>query len=162
VIAQALKVVQVSFSSRIKVQTRISKNYPMVLADPSQIHEMIVNLCANAGEAMSETGGILKVILSSTGIDPGSGQQFKDLTPGEYLEMIISDTGSGIDPEIREKIFDPYFTTKEFGKGTGMGLSVVHGIVKTHGGAIAVDCTAGQDTCFRVLLPAAGEDGKQT
>ncbi len=112
-----------------------------------------MNLCTNAAQAMKEKGGILEVALDELHIDPASNDQFSDLAPGEYLKLTVRDTGAGIDPKVVNRIFDPFFTTKPLGEGTGMGLSVVHGIVKSYGGKILVSGELGKGTAFSVLLP---------
>ena len=122
------------------------------MADPTQIHQIIMNLCTNAYQAMLETGGRLKISLSQSKIE-GPLASVAQLPQGSYSKLVISDTGVGIPPENVERIFDPYFTTKEKGKGTGLGLAAVHGIVKSHGGAILVKSEYGEGTIFEVYLP---------
>jgi PAS domain S-box-containing protein len=147
----------------IKPQISINSNGGMVFANPTQIHQVLMNLCTNAAHAMNPTGGTLSVKLSETadaplasgGAPPGAGR---------YLCLTVSDTGHGMDAETLEKIFDPYFTTKAPGEGTGLGLSVVQGIVKSHGGAVTVASQTGEGTTFCVFLPeianvAASETG---
>ena len=107
---------------------------------------------------MEEKGGVLGIDLKNVKHDDGAAAQYHDLTPGRYVQLAVSDTGHGIDPEIRDRIFDPYFTTKEVGKGTGMGLAVVHGVVKSHEGAILVDSESGMGTTVSVFFPAVEAD----
>ncbi|MEI6263399.1 MAG: PAS domain S-box protein, partial [Deltaproteobacteria bacterium] len=116
----------------------------MILANPTQIHQVIVNLCTNAGFAMRGTGGILEVGLVDVELDEGEIFRILNLTIGSYLQLTIKDTGAGIDPAIRDRIFEPYFTTKNVGEGTGLGLAVVHGIVANHQGAITVQSELGK------------------
>lgn len=124
-----------------------------VLGDPTQIHQVIMNLCTNAGHAMRMRGGDLRVHLGLREVTPESARNVLEQNPGSFVELIVSDTGHGIDPSIMEQIYDPFFTTKEPGEGTGMGLSVVHGIVKSHGGTVHVDSEVGVGTTFTILLP---------
>jgi CheY-like chemotaxis protein len=116
-----------------------------------------MNLCTNASQVMEETGGILEITVEEVTLEEDSVLNFHDLATGEYLNVTINDTGPGIDHEIIDRIFDPYFTTKEFGKGSGMGLAVVHGIVKNHNGAITVDSQLGKGCSFTILFPVVAE-----
>ena len=155
VLRESLKLIRSSTPSHIEIRGNIPESTRPILADATQIHQVLINLCTNAIHAMSDHGGILSVSVRhvETGKypDPGSA----GLPPGACLELSIRDTGVGIDKENREKIFDPYFTTKEVGKGTGMGLSVVHGIVKNHNGQILVDSMPGKGTAFTIRFPIA-------
>jgi CheY-like chemotaxis protein len=112
-----------------------------------------MNLCTNAHHAMREKGGVLEVSLAPVELDSTEVDDYPDLKPGSYLKLSISDTGDGMDARTMQRIFDPYFTTKEKGVGIGMGLSVVHGIVKRHNGAIKVFSKPGEGSSFQVLLP---------
>ena len=159
VLMEALKLVRATIPSSIEIQTDFPKDKPVVSADPTQIHQMVINLCTNAAHAMASHGGVLRVGLSETRVSPKAIPPFVGLKEGSYLVLTISDDGHGMSREVREKLFDPFFTTKETGRGTGLGLSVVHGIVKSHGGAIAVESEPGKGSTFRVYLPAAGETG---
>jgi len=158
-VKESLKLLRASIPSTISITEDIHPQCGTVLAEPTQIHQIIMNLCTNAYHAMETSGGELSVkvhatsILSPTAIGP------KQIPPGEYVEVAVSDTGTGIGPDIIDKIFDPYFTTKGIGKGTGMGLSITHGIVKSYGGAIAVESTIGQGTTFRLYLPVIQDVG---
>jgi signal transduction histidine kinase len=122
------------------------------VADPGQIHQMLVNLCTNAIHAMRKGGGSLTVRLR----DEMLGLASSDI-PELYLKLSVEDTGHGIPDEIREHMFEPFFTTKRVGEGTGLGLSVVHGIVKSHGGDIRVSSAVGVGTTFTVYIPAGGQ-----
>jgi CheY-like chemotaxis protein len=124
-----------------------------VMADPSQINQMMVNLALNAAQAMEATGGRLEVSLDEVQLDDDA--LSLNLPKGPYLRLVISDTGPGMQPEIMEHIFEPYFTTKRQGDGSGMGLAVVHGIVKRHEGAITCRSTPGKGTTFEIYLPEA-------
>jgi len=118
-----------------------------------------MNLCTNAFHAMRERGGTLGVSLRGTEFPADSMRTDLDLAPGRYLLLQVSDTGQGMAPEVMERMFEPYFTTKSIREGTGMGLAVVHGIVENHGGGIAIDSKPGQGTTFEVYLPSVGSEG---
>ena len=138
---------------RISVPDTLSENGDTVLGDPIQFHQVLMNLCTNAAHSMQEGGGILQMSLAEVTVTSEETRKDPSLTSGNYLEIRVSDTGHGIDNAIIEQIFDPFFTTKKPGEGTGMGLSVVHGIVRSHGGTIKVDSVVGVGTTFTVLLP---------
>ncbi|OGQ87404.1 MAG: hypothetical protein A2512_01570 [Deltaproteobacteria bacterium RIFOXYD12_FULL_56_24] len=151
IIKEALKMLRASIPTTIEIRQNITAS-GMVLADPTQIHQLIMNLCTNASYAMRETGGTLAVSLTEVKI----GEQdygYANLTPGSYLKLEVSDTGGGIDLKNQEKIFEPYFTTKRPGEGTGLGLAVVHGIVKSHHGHITVYSEPRKGASFHVYLP---------
>jgi CheY-like chemotaxis protein len=124
------------------------------MGDPTQIHQILINLCTNAGHAMREKGGILEVALRTVELETNSESGSEQLAPGTYLNLTVSDTGHGIPLGIQDRVFDPFFTTKKREEGTGMGLAVVHGIVKSYGGAIYVSSKPGKGASFKVLLPA--------
>lgn len=132
-------------------------NAEKIKADPTQIHQVLINLCTNAAHAMDKEGGILSIKISPIEIDEININQYNDLRPGSYVQLTISDTGHGINEAIMTKIFDPYFTTKEVGKGTGMGLSVVLGIIKSHSGSISVYSEPNKGSTFKVLFPLVDE-----
>ncbi|HCC53992.1 MAG TPA: hypothetical protein DEQ20_03575 [Desulfobulbaceae bacterium] len=155
IIKEALKMLRASLPATIEIKQEITAN-GLVLADPTQIHQVIMNLCTNAYQAMRETGGTLAVSLKEMIISEKD-YGYANLTPGKYLRLEVSDTGPGIPAEIQEKIFEPYFTTKKIGEGTGIGLAVVHGIIKSHHGHITVYSEPGQGTSFHVYLPLTGE-----
>jgi signal transduction histidine kinase len=125
----------------------------IVMSDATQIHQIMMNLCTNAVHAMDKTGGVLEVSLKRVSVNGDAEIHNLDLSPGSYLRLSVSDNGQGMTPEVMARIFDPYFTTKEVGRGTGLGLSVVHGIVKSHGGVITCKSTPGEGTIFDVYLP---------
>jgi CheY-like chemotaxis protein len=126
----------------------------VALADPTQIHQVLMNLCTNASHAM-DGEGTLEVRLSNVDLSESdlANQSIVDLKPGPYLKLSVSDTGSGMDKATLERIFDPYFTTKEVGKGSGLGLAIVHGIIKRHEGTITVRSEPGKGTTFSVYIP---------
>jgi CheY-like chemotaxis protein len=146
--------------STIEIKTDVSSK-ATILADPTQMHQVLMNLCANASHAMQEKGGILEIKLADAVLGAELTPLREGLKPGRYVELTVEDTGHGIKPSIIESIFDPFFTTKPPGEGTGLGLSVVHGVVKSHDGDISVESTPGKGTRFRVLIPAI-ETGKAT
>ena len=117
-----------------------------------------MNLCTNAGHAMQEVGGVIAVGLANVELDDTAAAQYLDMDPGPYLRFSVSDTGYGMTPDVKERIFEPFFTTKAPGEGTGLGLSVVHGIVKSHGGTITVYSEPGKGSTFHVYLPLIQEE----
>jgi CheY-like chemotaxis protein len=125
----------------------------LVAADPTQIHQVLLNLCTNAGQAMKEKGGVLEVKLKDVKFETDFKDENLELKRGSYLELIVSDTGYGMPSHVLDRIFDPFFTTKEIGEGTGMGLSVVHGIVGSYRGAIAACSDPDEGSTFKVYLP---------
>jgi len=160
VVKEAIKFLRASIPSNIQIRQNIAEESRPVIADPTQIHQVMLNLSTNAAHAMEEKGGVLEFSLKNISLDnTGHGLDSK-LQPGEYEMLQVGDTGSGIPNEILDRIFDPYFTTKDVGKGTGMGLSVVHGIVEAHRGLIQVESALGKGTTFRILFPAAKEEGR--
>jgi PAS domain S-box-containing protein len=152
IIKDSLKFLRATIPTSIDIRQDIQAIDDTILADPTQIHQVMMNLCTNASHAM-ETEGIIEIGIENVVLDEDSAVLYTDMTPGNYVKVIVSDTGQGIAPEVIDRIFDPYFTTKEVDKGSGMGLSVVHGIIKSHGGAISVESELGKGTIFSVLFP---------
>ncbi len=152
IIEESLKLLRSSIQTTIEIRQNISCDSDTVLTDPAQINQILINLCTNAVHAMHDDGGVLEVRLINRKIDGVEASKYPDLTPGDYVILSVSDTGHGIEPQIKDRIFDPYFTTKEVGKGTGMGLAVVIGIVKNLGGAITVESESGSGATFHILL----------
>ncbi len=154
VVKEALKLLRSSLPTTIELRQNIDSSCSSVLADPTRIHQVLMNLCTNAKQAMGEHGGILQVTLQELNQESvGSPNLPPSIEQGRWLDLMVSDTGGGMEPNIREKIFDPFFTTKEKGEGTGLGLSVVHGIVKSHGGEIIVQSQPGKGSTFHIYLP---------
>lgn len=153
VIKETLRMLRVLLPSTIEINQNIDKECGTVLADQSQIYQMIMNLGTNAYHAMSDKGGVLGVTMTEVNIDSGDFTSNLAISPGAYLKLTVSDTGHGMDRTVMERIFDPYFTTKRPGEGTGMGLSVVHGIVRGHGGHVTVYSEPGKGTTFCIYLP---------
>ncbi|WP_054697201.1 response regulator [Desulfosarcina cetonica] len=153
VITESLKLMRASLPTNISIEKDICDTPCTILADATQIHQVMLNLCTNAAHAMEPDGGTLSVQLEPVTLDSQSTNEFNCLKPGHYARLVVADTGHGIDKSIIERIFDPYFTTKETGKGTGMGLSVVHGIIKSNGGTIRAFSRPGRFTEFHLHLP---------
>jgi PAS domain S-box-containing protein len=156
-IKESLKLLRASLPSTIEIQ-RDLKSKAMVLSDPTRIHQIMMNLCTNAAHAMRDKGGILEVNLKDLELGGDASSRHPDLRPGKYVLLEVTDTGHGIPPSIMERIFEPFFTTKELGVGTGMGLAVVHGIVKDLGGAITVYSDVGKGSTFRVYMPSTDQE----
>lgn len=153
-VKEALKLIRASVPATIEIRPKILSR-ASALADPTQIHQIVMNLCTNAAQAMQDSGGLLKVHLTDITIDHGNyRQRYPDAKPGAYIRLAVSDQGHGIDTQYLHRIFDPFFTTKKRGEGTGMGLSVVHGIVKSYGGFIYAHSQLGKGSMFEILFPA--------
>jgi two-component system cell cycle sensor histidine kinase/response regulator CckA len=161
VINEALKLIEASIPSTIEIRRHIGSNLGFVFADEIQIHQVIMNLCTNAYQAMRKNGGVLDISLVPLTLNDHDARNFPDLHPGRYLKLVVADTGCGMQADVLNRIFEPYFTTKKAREGTGMGLSMVHGIVKDHGGSIKVCSESGVGTTFLVLFPVADTDREQ-
>lgn len=157
IVKESFKLLRASIPTSIEIRQNIAKDVDTILADPTQINQVLINLCTNADHAMPD-GGIIEIILNNVELDEANTAQHPDLHLGRYVNLTVTDTGHGIPQEVIDRIFDPYFTTKEVGKGTGMGLAVVHGIVKGHNGTITVESEAGKGTTFSILFPATEKD----
>ncbi len=157
IIKEALKMLRATLPSTIAFnQEDIDPEAGLILADPTQIHQILVNLCTNASHAMEKTGGTLNVSLKQKTLSREDLAFAPFARPGQFVQLSVGDTGSGIPPEIKDKIFNPYFTTKETGKGSGMGLAIVHGIVKSYDGFITCHSQLGHGSVFHVFLPVIG------
>jgi PAS domain S-box-containing protein len=150
---ETLALLRASLPTTIEIRKNI-KTDAMALSDPTQLHQILMNLCVNASYAMREKGGILSIDLESVEIDTDSSGKYPDLKAGPYINMSVRDTGHGISPEMLNRIFDPFFTTKTREHGTGLGLSVIHGIVKNFGGAVYAFSELGKGSIFKVFIPA--------
>jgi signal transduction histidine kinase/CheY-like chemotaxis protein len=157
-VKEALKLLRPALPSTITIKQQFDACTKPIIADPTQIHQIVMNLCTNAFHAMEQTGGILEITLKDSELRPQDLPIQSGVRPGKFVVLSIGDTGPGIAPAILEKIFDPYFTTKEVGKGTGMGLSIIHGIVTTMGGFITCESELGKGALFQVYLPAAEKE----
>jgi nitrogen-specific signal transduction histidine kinase/CheY-like chemotaxis protein len=153
IVKEALKLLRASLPASIEIHHEIEQDVGIVEADPTQIHQIMMNLCTNAAHAIGTKGGLLEVDLSNVNINGHGEASIEGLDPGVYLKLSVRDTGHGMDPDIMERIFEPYFTTKEKETGTGLGLATTHGIVKGHQGAITVESESGKGCVFNVYLP---------
>lgn len=151
---EVLGLMEASLPSNIHVHTRISSSEVLVDADPTQIHQVILNLCTNAYHALKEHGGSINVDVEEKLLVADVAQAM-NIAPGHYMKIVVADDGPGVAPEILDNIFDPFFSTKDITEGTGLGLSVVHGIVKGHRGGIRVESSQNSGTCFEIYLPCS-------
>jgi len=152
--AEALRLIRSTIPTSIEIKQAIDCD-SLVIADPTQIHQIFMNICTNAAHAMEVAGGVMEVNLTDISLDKSFTTRHPELEPGDYLKLSISDTGTGISPDTIGQIFDPYFTTKKAGEGTGMGLAMVHGIVKNCSGEITLESKVGKGTVFTIYLPVA-------
>ncbi len=152
IVKEALKLLRATLPATIEINAAI-KSDAIVMADPTQIHQVIMNLCTNAGHAMRDSGGLLSVTLDEEDLDQSFTDHYPEMRPGRFLRLMVADTGHGIEPDLIDKIFDPYFTTKVKGEGTGMGLAVVQAVVQSCRGGVAVASTPGKGAVFKVYLP---------
>ncbi len=157
IIKEALKLLRSSIPTSIEIRQDIPKDIDTILADPTQINQVLINLCTNAAHAMPN-GGVLEIKLENVKLGEAATSNSPDLNPGRYLNLTVSDTGYGINPKDIDRIFDPYFTTKEVGRGTGMGLAVIHGIIKGHGASVSVQSQPGKGTTFSIFFPVVEAD----
>jgi PAS domain S-box-containing protein len=157
IIKEALKLLRASLPANIEIIQDIDDSL-MVRVDPTQMHQVVMNLCTNAYQAIRGNRGWIKVGLKSVNVEGREGVEIGNLSPGRYTCLTIEDNGVGISSEYMLRIFEPYFTTREKNEGTGLGLSVVHGIVTDHGGAVSVTSTVGKGSCFSVYLPEICSD----
>ncbi len=153
IVRESLRLLRSSLPTTIEIRQNIAEEEMVILADLTQISQVLVNLCTNAAHAMRESGGLLDISLSMITLDEDETVRHQNLAPGQYALLSVMDTGQGIPEDVLGRIFDPFFTTKQVDEGTGMGLSVVHGIVKNHDGAITVFSKPGKGAVFHVLLP---------
>ena len=152
-IEDVVHLLRATLPASIVIQDDIAAPVGMIEADPGQIHQVLMNLCTNAGHAMREKGGNLTISLGQCHVDDKSPEKSPVFKPGDYVILTVSDTGHGIPPHLVKRIFDPYYTTREKGTGTGLGLAVAQGIVQKHGGGITFTSEVGKGTSFRVFLP---------
>lgn len=153
VIKETLKLLRSTLPASIDIKENIQEEIDLINGDPTQLHQIIMNLCTNAYHAMKKEGGTLSILLSRETVSDPKLHQLTKLLPGVYLKLSVIDTGVGITPDIIEKIFDPYFTTKDGSDGTGLGLSVVHGIIESLKGEVTVQSTPGKGSIFNVWFP---------
>jgi PAS domain S-box-containing protein len=155
VVKEAMNLLRASIPSTVSMRVHVDGEPGLVLADPTQMQQILMNLCTNAAHAMREKGGVLDVELSD--FSPLENGNTDGMKPSPYMKLVVRDTGAGIPSEVVDKIFDPFFTTKKQGEGTGLGLSVVLGIVKQHDGHITVESEPGRGSTFTVYLPKVAE-----
>lgn len=156
-ISELERLIRDTFDRRIRVTTTVDPDIWPVMGDPTQIHQILLNLCVNARDAMPQ-GGHLELEAHNRLIDEQYASMNPQAEPGRYVQLTVADSGMGIPPNIRERIFDPFFTTKDVGQGTGLGLSTVQALVKSHGGFVTLYSEEGQGTVFHIYLPAADTD----
>ncbi|MDM8538172.1 response regulator [Desulfobacterales bacterium HSG17] len=157
IIKDALKFLRSTLPSTVKFKLSLPDADIPIQGDPIQINQVMMNLCTNASQAMQDTGGTLKIDVVTAFLNKEAAENYINLSAGNHIKITVSDSGPGIEPDVIDKIFDPYFTTKEFGAGSGMGLAVVHGIVKNHNGAIFVDSTPEEGATFNIFFPIIDE-----
>jgi len=157
IIKEAVKLLRASLPATIEIKQQIESD-AYIMGDATQVHQIIMNLCVNAAHAMETSGGVLSIFLTDEDLNTAFTRQYVHLCPGRYVVLRVSDTGHGIPREIMDKVFDPYFTTKSQGKGTGLGLAVVNGIVNNYRGAITLESEVGQGTRFSLFLPAVAAE----
>jgi signal transduction histidine kinase/CheY-like chemotaxis protein len=153
VIKESLDLMRTTIPASIDIRKNIACSTEMILGDPDEISQILINLCTNSVHAMAEESGVLEVGLDTIQLNRASARYDEDLKPGDYVRLRVKDTGKGIDPAFMDRLFDPYFTTKDVDQGLGMGLAVVHGIVKKHDGAIKIESEVGKGTTVDVLFP---------
>ncbi len=158
---EALRLLRATVPRMIEIRLETEVDLPLVMADATQVHQVLMNLGKNACDAMLGRGGTLTIRLASERIESQRDSPSPELHPGYYLRISVEDTGTGISPEVLERVFEPFFTTKGHGEGTGLGLSVVHGIVRGHHGAIMVHSILGAGTVFDLFLPAAEHEASR-
>ena len=158
IIKEVLQFIRSSIPTTIEITQNIESE-SLIMGSSTQVHQILMNLCTNAAYAMENEGGTLEVSLQDITVDRSANWKSMDLKLGDYIEIKVSDTGTGIQPEILKNIFEPYFTTKGPGEGTGMGLAMVHGIVDSYGGKIMVDSILGKGTIFTIYLPITRKRG---
>jgi len=156
VVENALGMFRACVPATISIDFQVRGSTTTVSGDPGQLYQVVMNLCTNAFYAM-DNGGTLSIRLQARQIKEGESWGHHAVAPGVYVELVVSDTGYGMQPEVLERIFDPFFTTKELGEGTGMGLSMVHGIVSDHNGAMFAESKPGLGTTFHIMLPLSKE-----
>ena len=161
VIKEAIKLLRSSLPANIEIRSDIEAELGHIYADLSQIHQIFMNFCTNAAQAMAEKGGIMSVSLGNFTAGPEECKNYAHLDPGQYVVLTVEDNGHGMSPEIMERIFDPFFTTRGVGEGTGMGLAVIHGIITSHDGVLDVRSEIGSGSVFTVFFPCTEESAEQ-
>ena len=157
---ELLKFLRSSIPTTIEIRQNISTQSATIMADPSQIHQALINLCTNAVDAMEGKPGVLEISMTDVELDQDDTALHHDMAPGEYIRLSVKDTGMGMEPEVMERIFEPFFTTKDVGEGRGMGLAVIHGMVKNHKGFIEVHSEPGKGSTFHLFFPKIEKETK--
>jgi signal transduction histidine kinase/ActR/RegA family two-component response regulator len=160
-VEEALELIRTTIPEGVSVRARIDPDSEPVMGDPDQIHQLLINLATNAAHAMRVMGGVMTITLEPVVLGPEDMDDLPGLEPGDYEKLTVSDTGPGIAEEDLERIFEPFFSTKKQGQGTGLGLAVVHGIVNSHGGAVRVANRLDQGTAFEIFLPSSMDTAKE-
>jgi signal transduction histidine kinase len=161
VVKEVMNLIRASFPSNIEIRQDLDKDCGTILADSTQMHQIIMNLCTNSMHAMIYKGGILEVRLDALELNPKNIKATGNIKQGNYVRLTVSDTGVGMDKQTMSRIFEPFFTNKEVGTGSGLGLSVVHGIVNNYNGAIQVQSEPGKGTIFMIYLPQHSAQGTE-
>ena len=154
IVKETMKFIRATLPATIEIRENVHPDSGPALADPTQIHQVLMNLCTNAAQAMQRRGGVLEVKLEEIMLDTDNAQNGNHTGMQPFVRLRVRDTGHGMSAETAERIFDPFFTTKPVGEGTGLGLSVVHGIIKKHNGSISVESEPGHGAMFEILIPA--------
>ncbi|MCP4714983.1 MAG: GAF domain-containing protein, partial [Deltaproteobacteria bacterium] len=160
VLEETLPILRATIPATIEIQCNYQSTDGIILADASQLHQVLLSLCTNAAQAMQEYGGTLTLTVRQAAMFTKNSEQLHELTPGMYIPVVIHDTGPGMSADIIERIFDPFFTTKPVDKGTGMGLAAAHGIIKSHDGAISAESSPGNGATFTIMLPSHHDEVK--
>lgn len=153
VVSEAVEFLRSSLPKTLEIDARIDPRAPVVLADTTQVHQVVMNLCTNAAHAMRHRPGRLTVVLEGVQLDASGCEAAPGLQPGRYARLVVMDTGHGMTPEVIKRIFEPFYTTKEQGEGTGLGLAVVHGVAESHDGAVGVRSRENEGSAFEVYFP---------
>lgn len=151
---ESLKLIRATIPTNIEIKEKIAPDCLPVFGDSTQINQILINLCNNAAAALPVSGGRIDIQLCNTVLKYGTDYSAQQLSPGKYIKLVVQDNGSGMRKEILDRVFEPYFTTKGVGEGSGIGLAVVHGIVENHGGSIVCESSIGMGTSFTILIPA--------
>ena len=160
IVKETIALFRASLPANIEIHQNIVEESDMILADPNQIRQVLLNLCSNAYHAMLENGGKISIMLMPVELDAKQAAVYPGIKPGFYSKLTVSDTGQGMDSDTLDRIFDPYFTTKSRDKGTGLGLAVVHGIIKNHDGLISVVSEIGKGSRFEILIPRIDQESQ--
>ena len=162
VVEEAIKLVRATLPANIEIRTQFPTGLPPVAVDATQIHQVIVNLATNGAHAIGDRQGVVELRLDTSEVGPNDIERVPDLRPGRYVKLYVGDNGCGMDSGTLARIYDPFFTTKPVGQGTGLGLSVVHGIIKSHDGAVTVYSEVGKGTAFHLYFPVASQPETQS